>query len=59
LALRNASPVPHLTSLYHFHRAGDPNVASGIHFVNCIGCLISSVSVPEEIDIQVRIEPMP
>jgi hypothetical protein len=23
LAPRNASPVPHLTSLYHFHRAGD------------------------------------
>src|SRR6266545_2030835 len=23
LAPRNASPVPHLTSLYHFHRAGE------------------------------------
>ena len=23
LAPLNASPVPHLTSLYHFHRAGD------------------------------------
>lgn len=23
MAPRNASPVPHLTSLYHFHRAGD------------------------------------
>jgi hypothetical protein len=23
LAPRNASPVPHLTSIYHFHRAGD------------------------------------
>src|SRR6516225_8217444 len=23
VAPRNASPVPHLTSLYHFHRAGE------------------------------------
>ncbi len=23
IAPRNASPVPHLTSLYHFHRAGE------------------------------------
>jgi hypothetical protein len=23
LAPKNASPVPHLTSLYHFHRAGE------------------------------------
>jgi hypothetical protein len=38
---------------------GDPYVASGIHFVNRIGYLISTVPVPEDIDIQVRIEPMP
>ena len=29
LAPRNASPVPHLTSLYHFHRAGEYGDRSG------------------------------
>ena len=29
LAPRNAVPVPHLTSLYHFHRAGEYGDRSG------------------------------
>jgi hypothetical protein len=38
LAPRNASPVPHLTSLYHFHRAGDYGDRS--YPGNCGGNLI-------------------
>jgi hypothetical protein len=38
LAPRNASPVPHLTSLYHFHRAGDYGDRS--YPGNCSGNLI-------------------
>src|SRR5580698_3363788 len=38
LAPRNASPVPHLTSLYHFHRAGEYGDRS--YPGNCGGNLI-------------------
>ena len=38
LAPRNASPVPHLTSLYHFHRAGEYGNRS--YPGNCGGRLI-------------------
>jgi hypothetical protein len=38
MAPRNASPVPHLTSLYHFHRAGDYGDRS--YPGNCGGNLI-------------------
>src|ERR1700678_4488134 len=38
LAPRNASPVPHLTSLYHFHRAGEYGDRS--YPGNCGGKLI-------------------
>jgi hypothetical protein len=38
LAPRNASPVPHLTSLYHFHRAGEYGDRS--YPGNCSGKLI-------------------
>jgi len=38
LAPRNASPVPHLTSLYHFHRAGEYGDRS--YPGNCGGRLI-------------------
>lgn len=41
LAPRNASPVPHLTSLYHFHRAGDYGDRS--YPGNCGGNLIKDL----------------
>jgi hypothetical protein len=41
LAPRNASPVPHLTSLYHFHRAGDYGDRS--YAGNCGGNLIKDL----------------
>jgi hypothetical protein len=40
-APRNASPVPHLTSLYHFHRAGDYGDRS--YPGNCGGNLIKDL----------------
>jgi len=43
LAPRNASPVPHLTSLYHFHRAGDYGDRS--YPGNCGGKLIRDLLV--------------
>jgi hypothetical protein len=41
LAPRNASPVPHLTSLYHFHRAGEYGDRS--YPGNCGGNLIKDL----------------
>src|ERR1700682_6824570 len=41
LAPRNASPVPHLTSLYHFHRAGEYGDRS--YPRNCGGNLIKDL----------------
>jgi hypothetical protein len=41
LAPRNASPVPHLTSLYHFHRAGEYGDRS--YPGNCGGRLIGDL----------------
>jgi SAM-dependent methyltransferase len=41
LAPRNASPVPHLTSLYHFHRAGEYGNRS--YPGNCGGNLIKDL----------------
>jgi hypothetical protein len=41
LAPRNASPVPHLTSLYHFHRAGEYGERS--YPGNCGGNLIKDL----------------
>src|SRR3954462_13652428 len=41
LAPRNASPVPHLTSLYHFHRAGEYGDRSDPG--NCGGNLIKDL----------------
>ncbi|TXT36760.1 MAG: hypothetical protein FD138_893 [Planctomycetota bacterium] len=41
LAPRNTSPVPHLTSLYHFHRAGDYGDRS--YPGNCGGNLIKDL----------------
>jgi hypothetical protein len=41
LAPRNASPVPHLTSLYHFHRAGE--YGSRSYPGNCGGKLIKDL----------------
>ncbi len=41
LAPRNASPVPHLTSLYHFHRAGEYGDRS--YAGNCGGNLIKDL----------------
>jgi SAM-dependent methyltransferase len=41
LAPKNASPVPHLTSLYHFHRAGDYGDRS--YPGNCGGNLIKDL----------------
>ena len=41
LAPRNASPVPHLTSLYHFHRAGD--YGDRRYPGNCSGNLIKDL----------------
>jgi hypothetical protein len=41
LAPRNASPVPHLTSLYHFHRAGEYGDRS--YLGNCGGNLIKDL----------------
>jgi len=41
LAPRNASPVPHLTSLYHFHRAGEYGDRS--YPGNCGGYLIADL----------------
>jgi hypothetical protein len=43
LAPRNASPVPHLTSLYHFHRAGEYGDRS--YPGNCGGNLIRDLLV--------------
>jgi SAM-dependent methyltransferase len=43
LAPRNASPVPHLTSLYHFHRAGEYGNRS--YPGNCGGNLIKDLLV--------------
>jgi len=40
-APRNASPVPHLTSLYHFHRAGD--YGNRAYPGNCGGNLIKDL----------------
>jgi hypothetical protein len=42
-APRNASPVPHLTSLYHFHRAGEYGDRS--YPGNCSGGLIKDLLV--------------
>src|ERR1700675_5052285 len=41
LAPRNASPVPHLTSLYHFHQAGEYGDRS--YPGNCGGNLIKDL----------------
>ena len=41
LAPKNASPVPHLTSLYHFHRAG--NYGDRSYPGNCGGNLIKDL----------------
>jgi hypothetical protein len=41
MAPRNASPVPHLTSLYHFHRAGEYGDRS--YPGNCSGNLIKDL----------------
>src|SRR5277367_1444731 len=41
LAPKNASPVPHLTSLYHFHRAGEYGNRS--YPGNCGGNLIKDL----------------
>jgi hypothetical protein len=43
LAPRNASPVPHLTSLYHFHRAGE--YGDRTYPGNCGGNLIRDLLV--------------
>jgi SAM-dependent methyltransferase len=43
LAPRNASPVPHLTSLYHFHRAGEYGDRS--YPGNCGGNLIKDLLI--------------
>src|SRR6516164_9172318 len=42
-APKNASPVPHLTSLYHFHRAGDYGDRS--YPGNCGGNLIKDLLI--------------